>query len=998
MGIGLQNSCYKIILFFFSFLLAFALQEGYGQTAGDIAVIGFNTDEGDDFAFVALENFSGNQDIYFSDADWDGSTLDRDGSIVFTTPSDGLSAGAVIIVEEPSAVSGNQSVNEGSVEKLNNYNLTNGGEELYVYLADEEETNPEDHPDTFLYAVTNKTSWDSAELDNTGLTNGLEALSNFGDSQNDNAQYLGTREGTKSNLLNNISEVVDYWETSDGSGDQSFSFDDTNFTLVDPPTIAFRSAQISGEEGTTVDIEVELVEANGSDVDVEVAFLENASTAKNGDDFASYSTTTVSFSAGDDSGTTKTISIDLTDDGYFEGSEKAVFKLQNISTGTLLDPIEKTVTIEDVNTPEIVINEIHADPADGTDGDADGNDERDPNDDEFVELVNNSSEDIDISGWTFFNENDLKHTFPDGTVIPANRALVLFGDDEVSPQGNYGGAIVQSTNESATLGLINTGQLIQLEDSKGNEVISIDYPEANNGQSLVRDPEITGDFKEHSDVDEAGDNLFSPGTKADGSAFGSQYAIGIRGSEGWRMMSSPTQNTTFEDLLGTLWMQGVPNSNDPSGELTLAQWSESDATFEVPSNMSDDMTPGKGYIVYVFEDDELNTPGIQGGFPKVLGTDETENNTVDVAVSATDADGENGIDGNEGWNLLGNPFGTDLSVSALLAKLEELDASANANIYVWDHADNGGNGNYVTLNDGDRIAPFQAFFVKFDAEVSETNFEFNKNDFEANTGAEFYKDNEGDGFSFDLRLHGEQYYDSYMLEFSKNGTVDLDRYDAYKLFSLNPESINLFSVHGNSRLQKNALPQELETAMEIPLSFDANGRKELTFRWEDDFEDIPSDWDLILIDTQEDREINIRTSQEYQFAVSSDDGEDASEKQTLLNKRNSSQENSRFILAVDPNLDEMESGEIPESVKLNPNYPNPFNPTTTIPYELAEDAEVKLTVWNMIGQKVATLVDGMVDAGSHEETWNASNMPSGIYIARFEVGGEVFTRKMTLIK
>ncbi|MDZ7682526.1 MAG: T9SS type A sorting domain-containing protein [Fodinibius sp.] len=52
----------------------------------------------------------------------------------------------------------------------------------------------------------------------------------------------------------------------------------------------------------------------------------------------------------------------------------------------------------------------------------------------------------------------------------------------------------------------------------------------------------------------------------------------------------------------------------------------------------------------------------------------------------------------------------------------------------------------------------------------------------------------------------------------------------------------------------------------------------------------------------------------------------------------------------------------------------------------------------MIGQKVATLVDGLVEAGSHQETWNAASMPSGIYIARFEVGGKVFTRKMTLIK
>ncbi len=994
MGIGLQNSSYQKLFFLFAFLFTLVLQEGYGQSAGDIAVIGFNAD--DDFAFVALEDFSGDQDIYFSDADWDGSTLDRDGSIIFSTPNDGISAGTVVVVEDASPGTGNQSVNIGSVEKINRYDLNNSGEELYVYLGDEETEAPEDNPDTFLYAVTNKTSWDTDELSNTGLTDGLEALSNFGGSQDDNAQYSGVREGTKANLLNNLSEIEKNWETSDGANDQSFDFDDTNFTLVDPPTIAFAKTELSGEEGTTVDLEVELVEANGSDVDVEVVFLPGSSTAENGDDFASYSTQKVSFSDSDGSGTTKTVSIDLTDDGSFEGSEKAVFQLQNISTGTLIDPQELTVTIEDSNSPDIVINEIHADP-DSENGDADGNGERDAND-EFVEFVNNSSSDIDISNWKFYNEENLKHTFPDATVIPADGALVLFGDDGVSPQGNFGGAIIQSTNESASLALVESGGLIRLEDSNGKEIASVDYSDASNGQSLVRYPEITGDFKEHSDVDETGGSLFSPGTKADGSAFGSKLAIGIRGNEGWRMISSPVQSASFDDFFGNFGMQGVSDSDAPSGDLTLAGWSESDTSFTAPSSMSDNMVPGKGYIIYVFEDDEFNTSGIEGGFPKVITTDDSENSgTVDVSVSATDADGENGIDGNEGWNLLGNPFGTDLSVGALLTAFEEFNSNANANIYVWDYTANNGNGDYITLGDGDRIGPFQAFFVKFDEEVREQDFTFDKSDLEANTGRELYKENDRDAFAFDLELHGDQYYDTYTLRFSENGTVDLDRYDAYKLFSLNPNSINLYSADENNRLKKNELPRDLESALEIPLSFDANGRSELTFRW-NKLDEIPSDWEVTLIDTQENREINVLTSEEYQFTTSSNSGESTSEKQTLLNKRNGDESESRFVLAMDPNNEEMASEEIPESVKLKPNYPNPFNPTTTIPYELAEDTEVKLTVWNMIGQRVATLVDGQVEAGSHEETWNASNMPSGMYIARFEVGSEVFTRKMTLIK
>ena len=110
-------------------------------------------------------------------------------------------------------------------------------------------------------------------------------------------------------------------------------------------------------------------------------------------------------------------------------------------------------------------------------------------------------------------------------------------------------------------------------------------------------------------------------------------------------------------------------------------------------------------------------------------------------------------------------------------------------------------------------------------------------------------------------------------------------------------------------------------------------------------------------------------------------------------------EEPRFLLAVSVGQPmESETSDIPESVKLNPNYPNPFNPTTTISYELKEEAQVLLSIWNIVGQKVVTLVDGMREAGEHTASWNASDMPSGLYIAQLEVGGEVFIRKMTLIK
>jgi hypothetical protein len=90
--------------------------------------------------------------------------------------------------------------------------------------------------------------------------------------------------------------------------------------------------------------------------------------------------------------------------------------------------------------------------------------------------------------------------------------------------------------------------------------------------------------------------------------------------------------------------------------------------------------------------------------------------------------------------------------------------------------------------------------------------------------------------------------------------------------------------------------------------------------------------------------------------------------------------------------------EEPNAIKLLPNYPNPFNPSTQIKFFLPEKNRVKLAVYNVVGQKVAELTNGVVAAGEHSVTWTATDVPSGIYIYQLEVGSEVFTRKMTLIK
>jgi hypothetical protein len=89
---------------------------------------------------------------------------------------------------------------------------------------------------------------------------------------------------------------------------------------------------------------------------------------------------------------------------------------------------------------------------------------------------------------------------------------------------------------------------------------------------------------------------------------------------------------------------------------------------------------------------------------------------------------------------------------------------------------------------------------------------------------------------------------------------------------------------------------------------------------------------------------------------------------------------------------------LPELYTLSQNYPNPFNPATQIEFSIPKQSQVSLKVFNLLGQEVATLVNGVLPVGHHTATFNASNLASGVYFYRIDAGSFSSTRKMLLLK
>lgn len=477
----------------------------------------------------------------------------------------------------------------------------------------------------------------------------------------------------------------------------------------------------------------------------------------------------------------------------------------------------------------------------------------------------------------------------------------------------------------------------------------------------------------------------------------------LEGQPGYRLVSSPV-TSTFGNLFSNILTQGFTGAS-LAGDLqpNILWYDETypgtdNQRWRAPVSSTNNIQPGLGYYIYLFGDvagdNRYNNP-----LPDTLIVNGLENEgtgeLIDLNVTYT-------AEADTGWNLVGNPYGAAIDWEHPSWVKTNVDPS----IYIWNPDTN----QYLTWNGstGDIsngvIAPLQGFWVKANSENPELILHQDAKTFGGTFVGKATQRAEEPKISLQA-YHTRRLQSTAHFIFSESGSYNLDPKDAYKL--LPPPDVNSYlevysRTNKGQRLAINTIPRRFGSVIEIP--FEINAYSEGFPVTEDiwlkisDFRDIPNEWDVTIINHQSGESIDLRKQNTIKVSMQHlEQAADSSRIHATGYQVVTLDPDShiQFTLLIDPGAD---SGDLPDTFELQQNYPNPFNPSTTFRFNLPIESDVKLDIYDVIGRKVATLVDGTLIAGSHERLWDASDLSSGIYIARMVTSNGVFVKKLSLIK
>ncbi|MEM1057107.1 MAG: T9SS type A sorting domain-containing protein [Bacteroidota bacterium] len=503
----------------------------------------------------------------------------------------------------------------------------------------------------------------------------------------------------------------------------------------------------------------------------------------------------------------------------------------------------------------------------------------------------------------------------------------------------------------------------------------------------------------------------------------------LTGAEGWRMLASPDPSGTLDDLVGGLWTQGFEgadyNGDRPPALPNVYRYDESlggsaEAGWVPPTSQAEETTSARGYIVYVYDDDDLD--GTPEGFPKTLTFDGLPAigpiaPTVSYTENGTTAD-------DEGWNLFGNPFAEPIDWD--LTARSGLDQT----VYVWDPSVGAylvWDGSAGSLTDG-IIAPFQGFFVRAQSDAAT----FSIPDDAKTAGGIFAGITAAEDVgipTLPLVLETPVGDAHAWVRMRETAELGLDETDAFALSPLAVTFAQLYTTSlgesgpdAGTSLVINALPSLAGgEAIEVPLSLRVLENSQeiggtFTLRWPT-LEQLPEGWSVILHDAETGERIDLNATDAYTFDWMVEAAEkagsgatDATIAQDEPNRRAAASlptelvsrlaTAERFTLRITAGsaVSVEEGAVLPEVVTLAGSYPNPFDAQTTLRYGLPEAGPAQVMLYDLAGRLLQVLAEGDHAAGWHEVTLDARDLANGVYVARLSVNGVQVSHRLTLVR
>jgi hypothetical protein len=263
--------------------------------------------------------------------------------------------------------------------------------------------------------------------------------------------------------------------------------------------------------------------------------------------------------------------------------------------------------------------------------------------------------------------------------------------------------------------------------------------------------------------------------------------------------------------------------------------------------------------------------------------------------------------------------------------------------------------------------------------------------------------------SMSFTITSGDYEDRTFVSFMANGAPGMDNSDAYKLLPMTPSErvVGISYAEGNG-LDISNLPYNHDGSIFIPLDVmyltvddDYNfvtNENDVSMAW--DISSLPGHVSLTLTDNVTGTAVNLTEESEITFSTEAKGSFPAYGSGGVNIYPQVGESRFTLTVAYSALTSNDEPANLPGSFALHPAYPNPFNPSTTISFDIldAADRNTSLHIYDITGKLLETLVNKVLPAGSHAVTWDPKNLSSGLYIVQLKVGNKTSNQKLTFLK